>query len=139
MVNAQTLQGSWNEVKGRLRNRWNQLTGDELGSFDGNVDRLVGLIQRKTGEARSAIESFLEEASSNGSSVISGAMESARNAAHYASDQVQTGTRQAMDTARKGVESAQDIVQRKPLESAAICFGSGLLAGVILGLCMRSR
>jgi uncharacterized protein YjbJ (UPF0337 family) len=139
MVNAQTLQGSWNEIKGQLRNRWNQLSGEELGNFDGNVDRLVGLIQRKTGEARSAIESFLEEATSNGSSVISGAMDSARNAAHYASDQVQATTRQAMDTARKGVENAQEMVQRRPIESAAICFGSGLLAGVVIGLAMRSR
>jgi uncharacterized protein YjbJ (UPF0337 family) len=94
MVNAQTLKGSWNEVKGRLRTRWSQLSGDELGAFDGNVDQLVGLIQRKTGEARTAIE---------------------------------------------GVENAQDMVQRRPIESAAICFGSGLLAGVIIGLCMRSR
>lgn len=139
MVNAQTLQGSWNEVKGRLRTRWNQLSGDELGAFDGNVDRLVGMIQRKTGEARSAIESFLEEATSNGSSVISGAMESARAAAHQASDQVQTATRQAVDSAKRGVENAQEMVQRRPIESAAICFGSGLLAGVVIGLCMRSR
>ncbi len=139
MVNAQTLQGSWNEVKGRLRTRWNQLSGDELGAFDGNVDRLVGLIQRKTGEARSAIESFLEEASANGSSAISGAVESAKNAAHYATDQVSQTSRQAMDTARKGVENAQDMVQRRPIESAAVCFGSGLLAGVIIGLFMRSR
>lgn len=139
MVNAQTLQGSWNEVKGRLRTRWNQLSGDELGAFDGNVDQLVGLIQRKTGEARSAIESFLEEASANGSSAISGAMESAKNAAHYATDQVSVTGRQAMDSARKGVENAQDMVQRRPIESAAVCFGSGLLAGVIIGLFMRSR
>lgn len=139
MVNSQTLQGSWNEVKGRLRNRWNQLTGDELNTFDGNVDRLVGLIQRKTGEARTAIESFLEEASANGSSAISGAMESARVAAHQAASQVQATTRQAVETAQKGYENAQEMVQRRPIESAAICFGSGLLAGVIVGLCMRSR
>jgi uncharacterized protein YjbJ (UPF0337 family) len=139
MVNAQTLKGSWNEVKGRLRTRWSQLSGDELGAFDGNVDQLVGLIQRKTGEARTAIESFLEEASANGSSAISGAMESAKNAAQYATDQVSQTSRQAVDTARKGVENAQDMVQRRPIESAAVCFGSGLLAGVIIGLFMRSR
>jgi len=31
-----------------------QLTNDEVQSFDGNVDSLVGMIQRKTGEARNA-------------------------------------------------------------------------------------
>lgn len=139
VVNSQTLQSSWNEVRGRLRNRWNQLAGDELNVFDGNVDRLVGFIQRKTGEARSAIENFLEEATTEGSSAISGAMESARTAAHQAVTQVQATARQAVNTAQKGYENAQEMVERRPIESAAVCFGSGLLAGVIIGLVMRSR
>jgi uncharacterized protein YjbJ (UPF0337 family) len=139
MVNSQTLQGNWNEVKGLLRNRWNQLSGDDLHMFDGNVDRLVGLIQRKTGEARQAIEQFLEEASANGASAISGTMESARQAAQYASNQVQATARTAVDTAKRGYEDAQEIVQRRPVESAAVLFGSGLLAGVVIGLLMRSR
>jgi uncharacterized protein YjbJ (UPF0337 family) len=139
MVNAQTLQGNWNEIKGRIRTKWGQLTGDELSSFDGNVDRLVGLIQRKTGEARSAIESFLEEATASGGSTISGAMETARTAAKQAAEQVQETSRQAVDMAQRGINDAQEIVQRRPMESLAVCFGSGLLAGVILGLMMRSR
>jgi len=51
MINEQVLQGNWNEIKGKIRSKWGQLTNDDLQSFDGNVDRLVGLIQRKTGEA----------------------------------------------------------------------------------------
>src|SRR5204863_284881 len=58
MVNAQTLQGHWEEVKGKLREKWGQLTGDDLERFSGDVDKLVGLIQRKTGVARSAIEEY---------------------------------------------------------------------------------
>jgi ElaB/YqjD/DUF883 family membrane-anchored ribosome-binding protein len=41
--------------------------------------------------------------------------------------------------AQRGINDAQEIVQRRPMESLAVCFGSGLLAGVILGLMMRSR
>ena len=62
MVNQQTLQGNWNEIKGKLRNKWGQLTNDDLQSVHGNVDQLIGLIQRKTGEARNSVEQFLEEA-----------------------------------------------------------------------------
>jgi len=29
MVNQQTLQGNWNELKGKLRTKWGQLTNDE--------------------------------------------------------------------------------------------------------------
>src|SRR5262245_7846004 len=56
MVNQQTLQGNWNEIKGKLRSKWGQLTNDDLQTAHGNVDQLIGLIQRKTGEARSSIE-----------------------------------------------------------------------------------
>src|SRR3954463_12592229 len=68
MVNQQTLQGNWNEIKGKLRNKWGQLTNDDLQSAQGNIDQLVGLIQRKTGEARNSIEKFLEDATASGGS-----------------------------------------------------------------------
>ena len=55
MVNQQTLQGNWNELKGKLREKWGQLTNEDLQVAQGNVDQLIGLIQRKTGEARSGM------------------------------------------------------------------------------------
>ena len=51
-INEQTLAGSWNELKGRVREEWGDITSDELESAKGSVDRVVGLIQRKTGEGR---------------------------------------------------------------------------------------
>jgi uncharacterized protein YjbJ (UPF0337 family) len=71
VVNAQILQGQWNEVKGKLRSKWGQLTSDELQQFNGNVDQLVGTIQRKTGEARESIERYLAELSDGLSSAVS--------------------------------------------------------------------
>ena len=59
-VNIQALKGNWNEIKGKLRNKWGQLTNDDLQQARGNIDQLVGLIQRKTGEARTSVEKFLE-------------------------------------------------------------------------------
>jgi uncharacterized protein YjbJ (UPF0337 family) len=78
MINQATLQGNWNEIKGQLRKHWGQLTNDELQTFNGNVDQLVGLIQRKTGEARSQVEEFLDELTSNGSASLSDAADNVR-------------------------------------------------------------
>ena len=89
MVNQQTLQGNWNELKGKLREKWGQLTNDDLQTAHGNVDQLIGLIQRKTGEARTGIEQFLEQATANGSSTLGQAAESAREYAHQAMETVQ--------------------------------------------------
>lgn len=139
MVNQQTLQGNWNEIKGRLRNKWGQLTNDELQSFDGNVERLIGLIQRKTGEGRNSVENFLEELTSNGSSTISQATAAVGEYAQQAAGRLQEGSKQAAETMRHGYEEAERMVKQRPAESVAVCFGAGVLAGLMLGLMMRSR
>jgi uncharacterized protein YjbJ (UPF0337 family) len=139
MVNQQTLQGNWNEIKGRLRNKWGQLTNDELQSFDGNVERLIGLIQRKTGEGRSSVEHFLEELTSNGASTISQATAAVGEYAQQAAGRLQEGSKQAAESMRHGYEEAERMVKQRPAESVAVCFGAGVLAGLMLGLMMRSR
>lgn len=139
MINQQTLQGNWNEIKGKLRTKWGQLTNDELQMFDGNVDRLVGMIQRKTGEARGAVEHYLEEVSANGASMLSQASETVRDYAQQAAEKVQESSKQAADTMRHGYEEAEKVVRQRPAESVAVCFGAGVVVGVLVGLLLRSK
>lgn len=139
MVNQQTLQGSWNELKGKIRSKWGQLTNDDLQTFDGNVERLVGMIQRKTGEARGQIEGYLEELTSNGASSVAQAVETARDYAQQAAGRIQDTSRQAAESMQQGYEEAERMVKQRPVESVAVCFGAGVLAGVVLGLMLRGR
>jgi uncharacterized protein YjbJ (UPF0337 family) len=150
MVNEQTLQGNWNEIKGKLRQKWGQLTNDDLQSAHGNIDQLIGLIQRKTGEARSSIEKFLDESSASGASAFSQAAETAREYAQQAVENIQGRSKQATEQVRKtydqasetfrhGYEEAEHMIKDRPAESAAVCFGVGMLVGVILGLSLRGR
>jgi len=150
MVNEQTLQGNWNELTGKLREKWGQLTSDDLQQARGSVDQLVGLIQRKTGEARSSVEQFLEQATSGGASGLGQVAETAREYAQQAMESMQGRTKQASETFRKGYdqasesmrqgyEEAEAMIKDRPAESAAVCFGVGMLVGVILGLSLRSR
>jgi len=139
MVNQQTLQGNWHELKGKLRSKWGQLTNDELQTFDGNVERLVGLIQRKTGEARGNIEHYLEELTGNGASTVAAAVETARDYAQQAAGKIQESSKYAAESMQHGYEEAERMVRQRPAESVAICFGAGVVAGVMLGLMLRSR
>jgi uncharacterized protein YjbJ (UPF0337 family) len=36
------LQGGWDEVKGKLKEKYNQLTDDDLGFVEGKEDELLG-------------------------------------------------------------------------------------------------
>jgi uncharacterized protein YjbJ (UPF0337 family) len=150
MVNEQTLQGNWNEIKGKLKSKWGQLTNDDVQSFSGSLDQLVGLIQRKTGETRSSVEKYLEELTSNGSSALSQAAETARQYAQSATEKareyagtatetLQQRSRQAADTLRHSYEEAEHLVRDRPAESMAVCFGAGVFVGVLLGMVLRSR
>jgi uncharacterized protein YjbJ (UPF0337 family) len=146
MVNQQTLQGNWNEIKGKLRSKWGALTNDDVQNFNGNVDQLVGLIQRKTGEARNSIETYLEELTSNGNSVtssmgksVSQAAETVRGYATQAAERMPESMRQAQDQLRERYGQAEHMVREKPVESMAVCFGAGVFVGVLMGIMMRSR
>jgi len=139
MLNQQTLQGNWNEIRGKLRTKWGQLTGDDVQSFNGNVDQLVGMIQRKTGETRSAVEGFLEELTSSGSSTIAQATEQAREYATQFAHETSKRAQDAAQSMRKGYEEAEHMIRERPGESAAVCFGAGMVLGIVLGLMLRSR
>jgi len=139
MVNTQVLQGQWNQVRGQLKKKWGQLTDDDLKFANGNLDQLVGRIQHKTGEAREAIESFLDEMTSQGATAVSQAAESVKNYAGYASDQMREGYNRISDQFGRGYEQSQDMIRENPARTVATAFGVGVLLGVVVGLALRSR
>jgi uncharacterized protein YjbJ (UPF0337 family) len=139
MVNTQVLQGQWNQVRGQLKKKWGQLTEDDLKFANGNLDQLVGRIQNKTGEAREAIESFLDEMTSQGASAVSQAAESVKNYAGYASDQVRDGYNRISDQLGRRYEASEDLIRENPARTVATAFGVGVVLGVVVGLALRSR
>jgi uncharacterized protein YjbJ (UPF0337 family) len=139
MINQTTLKGNWNEIKGQLRKHWGQLSNDDVQTFDGNIDQLVGLIQRKTGETRSAVEDYLNDLTENGADVISAATDSARQYVQGAAQKIQDGSRQAAETFRQSYEDAEEMVRQRPSESVAVSFGIGVFVGLLFGLTLRGR
>lgn len=139
MINEQTLQGNWNEIKGKMRSKWGALTDDDLLVFNGNVDQLLGTIQRKTGEARENVEQFFEQFSSNGAAAIGRAGNAVREYAQQAAETAQASPQHAAASMRAGYAEVEDRVRRRPAESLAACFGIGVVTGVVVSLLMRRR
>lgn len=46
------LKGNWNQVKGKVREKWGLLTGDDIEHIAGHKDRLIGKIQEKYGKSK---------------------------------------------------------------------------------------
>ena len=139
MINQQTILGNWNEIKGKLQSRWGSLTDDDLAVLNGNVDQLLGAIQRKTGEARESIENFLGQITSGGAAAVSGAGESARAGAHQAMESIQASSHNAAAAVREGYADVEAMVRKRPAESLLACFGAGLVAGVIVSLLLQRK
>jgi uncharacterized protein YjbJ (UPF0337 family) len=55
-MNRDILRGQWNQIKGRVKNAWGELTDDDLARTEGDWDKLVGKIQERTGQVREDVE-----------------------------------------------------------------------------------
>jgi uncharacterized protein YjbJ (UPF0337 family) len=148
MVTQQQIEGNWNQIKGRVKQRWGQLTDDDLRTVEGHANELVGLIQKKTGQARDEIERVLDEWTGSDpigrtkeatQRVAEQAGEQARHAYDQVSGKVREGYEQVSETITEGYAQAEQLVRQRPAESVAVAFGTGLIAGIVIGLVIRSR
>ncbi len=139
MTTHEQVFGNWNQFKGLVKERWGELTEDELQEVEGQFDQLVGLIQQKTGEAREYIEHVIEELSEQSGGALFEAAETARKYAHDAAESMRGATEHLRDRAAEGYDEAQQFVRRRPAETVAVAFGTGLLVGIVVSLLVRSK
>ena len=134
MINQQVLAGHWNEVRGKLKEKWAELTDDDLLNFSGDVDQLIGRIQQKTGETREAIEAYLDTLAEQGASLAAAARDKMAGVA----DDMRQRYEVLQEGFREGYAQAERAVQDRPGQALAVAFGAGLIVGVGVSLLLRS-
>lgn len=55
------LKGNWNEIKGKLKQKYGNLTDDDLTFAEGKEDELLGRLQQRLGKSKEDIRSEIEE------------------------------------------------------------------------------
>ena len=55
------IKGNWNIAKGKLKQKWAQLTDDDLTYVEGKEEELIGRIQKRTGQSREMVERAIED------------------------------------------------------------------------------
>ena len=53
-------EGRWDQLKGKARQAWGNLTDDDLDVAEGNYEEFVGRIKEKTGESAEEIKARLD-------------------------------------------------------------------------------
>lgn len=46
------IKGNWNEIKGKLKKKYGELTDNDLKYVEGKEEELLGKLQKKTGKTR---------------------------------------------------------------------------------------
>jgi uncharacterized protein YjbJ (UPF0337 family) len=55
------LKGTWNETKGKLKQKYADLTDDDLLFEEGKEDELLGRLQKKTGQTKEEIRDAISK------------------------------------------------------------------------------
>jgi len=139
MINENTVWGNWDEIKYKMRDKWGVLTEDDISAFSGNVHQFIEKIANKTGTPRESVERFFDQFETNVGPAGDGAIQSVSAYAHHAADSIQESAERASDSMQKGFSEYAGLVRERPAESLAMCFGTGVLSGLVLNLLLRRR
>tara|TARA_R110002124_G_scaffold105414_2_gene256222 strand:+ start:1721 stop:1903 length:183 start_codon:yes stop_codon:yes gene_type:complete len=60
MPNSEEIKGNWNEMKGKLKQNYAELTEDDLLFEEGKDDEMWGKLQQKLGKTKKEILSLFE-------------------------------------------------------------------------------
>lgn len=135
MLTKEEVQGGWTEMKGKIKEIWGQINDDELLDFQGDFEQLVGMIHSQTGQGKKEIEQQLNKLNSQLRPMLAQAQQYMQETKQKAVEMAG----QVRDSVVAGHEDAQEFVRQRPVQSLAVVFGTGLVAGVVVGLMLRSR
>lgn len=60
-MNEEQMKGKWHQLKGEIKRKWGNVTDNDLLAAEGNVEKLTGVIQERSGERKESIQKWLKE------------------------------------------------------------------------------
>lgn len=60
-MNVKILEGNWKQFSGKVKEKWGKLTDNDLMAGEGQVDQLVGAIQKEYGISKEQAEQEVEK------------------------------------------------------------------------------
>ncbi len=142
-MNTFTFDGSWNRIKGKLKQKYAQFTDDDLVFVEGKGGELMGRLQAKLGRAEDAVVELLNElkasATGFGEGVRDKVSEATARVGEVVGDvkaKVTEAAGDAYEHARQSARTlqgkAEDYVIRQPLQALLTALAVGFVAGILI-------
>ena len=119
-MNWDRVEGSWTEFKGKVKQRWGELSDDDVAHISGRRDELIGRLQARYGygrdRARQEIDRWLD--------AMDGPQDEVLNRANAAKDQL-------MDVADNFSGALRKSIKENPSATLALTAMVGFVLGVL--------
>jgi uncharacterized protein YjbJ (UPF0337 family) len=126
-MNWSRVEGNWNEMKGRVKEKWGKLTDDDLSNVGGKRDRLVGVLQQKYGMAKDKVEEQLESFFENSEGWVAEAKDKVSEVYDKGREYLQSTSPTDM------AGDLREVIGRYPVQSVILGVGIGFLIGQVFG------
>lgn len=60
-ANQDQLQGKWEQIKGKAKRIWGELSDDDFLKAEGSADKLYGIIQERFGDGKEEIQRKIDK------------------------------------------------------------------------------
>jgi uncharacterized protein YjbJ (UPF0337 family) len=60
-MNSTVIKGNWNELKGKLKQQYGNLTDDDLMFNEGREDEMLGKLQKKLGKSKDEVRKLIAD------------------------------------------------------------------------------
>jgi uncharacterized protein YjbJ (UPF0337 family) len=60
-MNDLNIKGTWNQLKGKLKQQYGELTDDDLKYAEGKEDELIGRLQNKLGKSKDEVRKIISD------------------------------------------------------------------------------
>jgi uncharacterized protein YjbJ (UPF0337 family) len=138
-MNTFHFDAAWDQIKGKLRQRFAQLTDDDLEFAKGKGEELLGRLESKLGMAREDLTDLLNEMKSEAAPMrykfdearakvetLAGDLKSA------AAEQAERAYGRARQEVRTWADDGAEYVRQHPRESLLGAFAAGFVVGLLI-------